>query len=206
MLAPGGDIVFPEHDAQLFFHEAELGVIIGKTAKNVTAENAMDVVFGYLCVNDVSTGGLPGVIGGIRSKCFDTFCPAGPCIVTKDEIADPHELRIRLWIDDVLRQDYMTNDMEHRIPQLIAWLSAIMTLEPGDLMACGTNHHGIGPIQNGEIIKMTIDGIGTIENKVVDSQNRKWPVGPDEHMVQWVAELKRTGNVSGPPFRVKRIA
>lgn len=206
ILDPGGTVEFPPHDAQLFFHEAELGVVIGKRARNVTAAEAMDHVFGYTCVNDVSTGGLPGVIGGIRSKCFDTFCPIGPCIVTKDEIADPHALQIRLWVDAVLRQDYNTNDMEHRIPLLIEWLSGIMTLEPGDLMACGTNHHGIGPIQHGETVRLEIDGIGGFNCDVNDPQRRRWPVGPDHSMMEWVKELKTTGKVSGPPFQVKRIA
>lgn len=205
ILDPDAAVRLPAHDAQLFFHEAELGVVIGRSASHVAQDKAMDHVFGYTCVNDVSSGGLPGVIGGIRSKCFDTFCPIGPCIVTKDEIADPHALTIRLWLDEVLRQDYSTSDMEHHIPELIEWLSAIMTLVPGDLVACGTNHHGIGPIQGGETIRMEIEGIGSFRNPVVDPLHRRWPVGPDEHLASWVTEFKRTGTMNGAPFKVQRI-
>lgn len=206
ILDPGEEVQFPEHDAQLFFHEAELGVVIGKRAKNVAAADAMDHVFGYTCVNDFSSTGLPGVIGGVRSKSFDTFCPVGPCIVTKDEIPDPHKLQIRLWVDDVLRQDYNTDDMEHQVPALIEWLAAILTLEPGDLLACGTNHHGIGPIQHGEVMRLEIDGIGSFSNGVNDPQRRRWPKGPDEGLSDWVKEYKTTGGkVTRPPFLVKRI-
>lgn len=205
VIDPGAKIVLPEDDAQLFFHEAELGVVIGNPVRHATESDALDHVFGYVCLNDVSSFGLPGSVGGLRNKNFDTFCPMGPCIVTKDEIADPHALDIRLWVDDTLRQSYNTSDMQHRIPELIAFASHIMTLEPGDVISCGTSHAGIGPIMQAERIRIEIEGIGTVENPVRDPLDRRWPVGPDEKFAGWVRNFKRTGNVDGEMFSSRRI-
>lgn len=206
IIDPTAEIVLPEQDAQLFFHEAELGVVIGKPSKNVGEAEALDHVFGYVCINDVSSFGLPGSVGGLRNKCFDTFCPVGPCIVTKDEIADPHALDIRCLVDGMLRQSYNSRDMLYRIPELIAFASGILTLEPGDILSCGTSHEGIGPIQQGERVRVEIDGIGAIENPVRDEFGRRWPAGPDHHFFEWVLRYKQTGKMEGEMFGARRIA
>lgn len=205
IIDPHAEIKLPTDDVQLFFHEAELGVVIGKGGRDIAAATALDHVFGYICVNDVSSFGLPGAMGGMRNKNFDCFGPIGPCIVTKDEIPDPHALDVKLWVDDALRQDYNTSDMEHRIPALIEWASHIATLEPGDLLACGTNHGGLGPIQHGEIMRMQIEGVGEIANRVFDPLARRWPVGPDRHFEEWVLRFKTTGVAEGPLFSTQRL-
>lgn len=138
---PEGTIVLPEDRATIFHHEAELGIVIGRVAKDVKPEDAYSAIFGYTCFIDVSARGLGRVsLGSFLGKSFDTFTPIGPCIVTKDEIPDPHKLHVQLWVDGAIRHDYNTDDMEHPIPELIEFATRYMTLNPGDIIACGTNH------------------------------------------------------------------
>ena len=116
---------------------------------------------------------MPGNFG----KSFDTFCPLGPWIVTADEVADAHDLHVQYRVNGEIRHDYNTSDMEHRIPELISTMSSIMTLKPGDLFMCGTNHQGLGPLQDGDIGEIEIDVIGKFSNTVVDELKREWPRG-----------------------------
>jgi 2-keto-4-pentenoate hydratase/2-oxohepta-3-ene-1,7-dioic acid hydratase in catechol pathway len=176
IIGSGDTIVLPKAKARIFEHEAELAVVIGKKTKNVTKKEALESVFGYTSVMDVSARDVPDRGGFWPQKSFDTFGPMGPALVTKDEIEDPCDLDIKLWVDGVLRQDYNTDDMSHDIGEKISFLSEICTLNPGDVMACGTNHHGLGPLQDGEEVVMEIEKIGKMKLFVEDPYKREWNI------------------------------
>jgi 2-keto-4-pentenoate hydratase/2-oxohepta-3-ene-1,7-dioic acid hydratase in catechol pathway len=183
VLGPGGTVVLPNHPADIFHHEAELALVVGKRAKDLPAdERALEALVGYTCAIDVSARGL-GRIGPSRiGKSFDTFTPLGPAIVTTDEVADPQNLRVTLAVNGDTRQDYSTGDMEYAIPEILAFISSVMTLVPGDVILCGTNHQGLGALQDGDQVEMTIEGVGTLAVSVRDPQRREWPRGIDEEM------------------------
>jgi len=170
---PGDTMVLPDAPATIFEGEAELALVIGKKASNVKAADAMDYIFGYTCFIDGSARGLPAP-GFFAMKSRDTFAPIGPCIVTKDEIQDPQKLQIRLSNNGTLMQNFNTSDMAHKIPRCIEWLSSIHALEPGDIVATGTNHRGLNPFMDGDKIDLEIDGIGKLSFTVKDGLNRKW--------------------------------
>jgi 2-keto-4-pentenoate hydratase/2-oxohepta-3-ene-1,7-dioic acid hydratase in catechol pathway len=176
IIGPGDTIVLPKAEARIFEHEAELAVVIGKETKNVTKDEAMDSVFGYTTIIDVSGRQVPDASGFWPQKSFDTFGPMGPVLVTKDEVPDPYNLGIKLWVDDILRQNYNTNDMSHDISEKISFLSDICTLSPGDVIACGTNHHGLGPLQDGETVVIEIEKIGKMSVNVKDHFKREWNI------------------------------
>ena len=178
VIGPGQPIVLP-HISRKVDYEAELALVIGVGGKNIPAENAYHHIAGYTILNDVSARdfslrvlfGNPGPYD--IQKSFDTFSPMGPCLVTRDEIPDPHALGIRLRIGDEVLQHDTTGSMVHRIPAIIAHLSSIATLEPGDVIATGTPS-GVGftrtpPrwLQPGELVRIEIDAIGVLENPVV---------------------------------------
>jgi len=155
-------------------YEAELGVVIGRRCRHVSAEQAPSVIAGYLVVNDVSVrdwqARTPTMTLG---KSFDTHGPIGPWIVTADEVPDPHALQMRMLVNGEVRQEANTGEMIHDIWQQIAYLSTVMTLEPGDLIATGTPS-GVGVAMKpqswrrvGDVMRVEIDGIGHIENVVV---------------------------------------
>ena len=108
-------------------------------------------------------------------KCWDTFAPMGPALVTADEIADPQNLQVRLWNNDEPRHDFPTSDMAHRLPELISEFSKITTLEPGDVIATGVNHQQIGPVQDGDVIRMEIEGLGAFRS-LLGIASRRQPV------------------------------
>jgi Fumarylacetoacetate (FAA) hydrolase family len=112
----------------------------------------------------------------------------GPWIVTADEIDDPQSLQVRLWVDGDLRHDYNMDDMAYPIARLIEWASTINTLEPGDVVSCGVNHQGLGPIQEGETAVMEIEEVGRLSIHVRDPHKRKWPKGIDHEMAAWVKQ------------------
>jgi 2-keto-4-pentenoate hydratase/2-oxohepta-3-ene-1,7-dioic acid hydratase in catechol pathway len=164
IIASGAPIVRPRGSWRVDF-EGELGVVIGKTCRHATRENALSFVRGYTIVNDVTVRDLQKKDGQwTRAKGFDTFCPCGPVLV--DDV-DPTKLRIVTKVDGVVKQDAPTSDMIFDIPTVIAVASRVMTLEPGDLIATGTPS-GVGPIQPGNIVEITIEGIGTLSNPVVE--------------------------------------
>jgi 2-keto-4-pentenoate hydratase/2-oxohepta-3-ene-1,7-dioic acid hydratase in catechol pathway len=152
-------------------YEAELAVIIGKTARNVSEADALDYVFGYTCANDVSARDLQFSDGQwIRGKGLDTFCPLGPVLVTKDEIPDPQNLGIRCILNDETVQDSNTREMIFGVAHLVSYTSQAFTLEPGDVILTGTPH-GTGAfrnpklfMKNGDTVVIEIDGIGRLEN------------------------------------------
>lgn len=187
VIGPGDTVILPPHEATIFHHEAELALIIGKTAKDLPAdERALEALAGYSCGIDVSGRGLgrrgPSRIG----KSFDTFTPLGPAIVTTDEVTDPQDLHVTLAVNGEQRQDYSTSDMEYSVVEVLSFLSGYMTLVPGDVIICGTNHQGLGALQDGDQVSMTIDGIGTLEVNVRDAQKREWPHGVDQEMANRV--------------------
>jgi 2-keto-4-pentenoate hydratase/2-oxohepta-3-ene-1,7-dioic acid hydratase in catechol pathway len=183
----GDTVILPPHEADIFHHEAEIAVVIGKESKDLTEENAMDAVFGYTVFNDVSARGL-GRKGSASflGKSFDTFAGFGPWIVTKDEIEDPHKLHVTVEVDGELRQDYQTSDMERPIPELLAYVSSVTPLHPGDVICCGTNHQGLGAMQDGDTVVTAIAGIGSFRLHVEDPQKRDWQRGIDQAMAERV--------------------
>ena len=186
VIGDGDTVELPNIPATIFHHEAELAVVIGKLAKNVTAAQSMDYVFGYTNFMDVSARGFaplgPGRMSFFMIKSSDTFGPMGPCIVTKDEINDPHDLDVKLWNKGEIRHDFNTSDMSNKIPELIEYCSSITSLEPGDIISPGTNHQGIGAIQDGDQLLMEIKGLGQLNVNVTDTQKRSWPRGIDQDM------------------------
>jgi 2-keto-4-pentenoate hydratase/2-oxohepta-3-ene-1,7-dioic acid hydratase in catechol pathway len=181
--------------------------VIGNRGKDIPEAEALNYVFGYTCIVDVSARGLgAGVL--FLDKSSDTFCPMGPWIVTRDEVPDPQKLNVKFWENDELRQDYNTEDMEHPLREIIAWASKIATLEVGDVFACGTNHQGLGPMQDGETGTIEIERIGRMTVKVADPQKRRWPVGIDRGVGKAVRQWKLTGVRPNPDemFQTKRIA
>jgi 2-keto-4-pentenoate hydratase/2-oxohepta-3-ene-1,7-dioic acid hydratase in catechol pathway len=161
-------------------HEAELAIVIKGPAKNVSQANWRSAVFGYTCLIDVTgrgEGRRTWKAGSWLGKSFDTFAPIGPCIATADEIPEPNDVIVRLWNDGQLRHNYNTDDMEHRVPELIEFATTVMTLNSGDLIACGTNHEGLGAVQDGETVEIEIQGIGRMSLKVKDPLKRTWERG-----------------------------
>ena len=180
---PGSTVVLPDHPADIFHHEAELALVIGKRAKDLPADaSALDAVAGYTCAMDVSARGL-GRVGPSRiGKSFDTFTPLGPAIVTTDEVPDPQNLRVTLVVNGEERQNYTTADMEYSVVEVLAFISSYMTLVPGDVILCGTQHQGLGALQDGDRAEMTIEGVGTLAVDVEDPQKREWDRGVDQDM------------------------
>lgn len=177
-----GDVIrLPEFtEPWMFMHEAELAIVLKGPSKMVKAENWRDAVFGYTALIDVSARGEGRSTwkqGSWLGKSFDTFCPIGPAIATADEIEDPNDLHVQFWDDGQLRHNYLTDDMEHRVPELIEFASTIMTLNNGDLISCGTNHEGLGPLQDAERVRIEIHGIGAMELSVADPLKRSWERG-----------------------------
>ena len=168
-------MVLPDVPATLFEGEAEIALVIGKRATNVKAADAMNYVFGYMCFIDGSARGLPppsNVFFQMKSR--DTFAPIGPYIVTADEIPDPHNLQIKLWVNGELKQNFNTSDMAHKIPRCIEWISSIHTLEPGDIVATGTNHRGLSGFQDGDKIELEVERCGRLAINVRDDLKRTW--------------------------------
>jgi 2-keto-4-pentenoate hydratase/2-oxohepta-3-ene-1,7-dioic acid hydratase in catechol pathway len=177
---PGDTVVLPPHQADIFHHEAEIAVIIGKEANDLSEAEAMDAVFGYTAFNDVSARGLGrSGINSFLGKSFDTFAAFGPWIVTKDEIPDPQTLHITVEVNGERRQDYSTSDMERPIPELMTYISAMTTLHPGDVICCGTNHQGLGSMQDGDAVETAVSGIGSFTVHVRDEHQREWQRGVD---------------------------
>jgi 2-keto-4-pentenoate hydratase/2-oxohepta-3-ene-1,7-dioic acid hydratase in catechol pathway len=132
-------------------------------------------VFGYLNFIDGSARGVvPPTNVFFQMKSRATFAPIGPYLVTADEIADPQKLQVRLWVNGQLKQDYNTDDMAHKIPRCIEWLSSIHTLEPGDIVALGTNHRGLSAFQDGDRIELECEGLGRLAISVRDDLKRTW--------------------------------
>ena len=175
VIGDGDTMVLPDVPAGIFEGEAELALVIGKRATRVNQADAMKHIFGYTCFIDGSARGLPPP-GNVffQMKSRDTFAPIGPCIVTADEIADPQNLAVTLTNNGQVMQKFNTNDMAHSIPRCIEWVSSIHTLEPGDVVATGTNHRGLNPFMDGDKIELAIEKVGTLAFNVKDEHKRTW--------------------------------
>jgi 2-keto-4-pentenoate hydratase/2-oxohepta-3-ene-1,7-dioic acid hydratase in catechol pathway len=175
IIGPSDTMVLPDVPASVFEGEAELAVVIGKRASHVRADEAMDYVFGYTNFIDGSARGLPPPTNTFfQMKSRETFAPIGPYLVTRDEISDPQNLRIRLWVNGEIKQDFNTRKMITDIKNSIAWLSAIHPLMPGDIIATGTDHCGLNAFQDGDVIELETDGLGSLRIQVKDELKRTW--------------------------------
>ena len=162
VIGPGDTIDLPAMSQQIE-HEAELAIVIGRLCKEVPRERVNDVVLGYTCANDVTARDLQRTDGQWgRAKGFDTFCPLGPWINTD---VDPSDLAISCDVDGDVRQESRTSEMVRGVPELVSWISTVMTLLPGDVILTGTPA-GVSPIVAGDEVAVTIQGIGTLVNTV----------------------------------------
>ena len=175
VIGNGDTMVLPDVPATIFEGEAEVALVIGKRASNVRAADAMGYIFGYVNFIDGSARGLPPSGNTFyQMKSRDTFAPMGPYIVTADEIPEPQRLQIRLWVNGELKQNFNTSDMAHKIPRCIEWVSSIHALEPGDVLATGTNHRGLSSFQDGDRVELETDGLGRLQFRVRDDLKRTW--------------------------------
>jgi 2-keto-4-pentenoate hydratase/2-oxohepta-3-ene-1,7-dioic acid hydratase in catechol pathway len=173
LVGPGGAVELVDIPAAVVFQpEAELAFVIGKTAKNVVESEAMDYVFGYVPFFDISTRGLSRRTQFIP-KGQDTHAACGPWIITKDEIPDPHNLVVKSWTNGEPRQNYNTKYMAHKIPDQIAWLTRFLRLNPGDVIATGTYHEGLRPINSGDTIEIEFENLGRAKFTVTGNSPRK---------------------------------
>lgn len=163
-LSPGGTIRKPPCDGKVVF-EGELGIVIGKTCKQVTQREALGHVFGYTCANDVTVADIlnrdASFAQWVRAKGFDTFCPFGPVVATG---LDPAKLVVRTLLNGEVRQDYPISDMRFSVEQLVSLISQDITLYPGDIILCGTSV-GVGSMKPGSNIEVEIAGIGRLSNR-----------------------------------------
>ena len=175
VIGNGDTMVLPDVPATIFEGEAEMALVIGKRASHVSADDAYDYIFGYLNFIDGSARGLPPAGNTFyQMKSRETFAPMGPWLVTADEIPDPHNLQVRLWVNEELKQTYHTSDMAHKIPRVIEWVSSIHTLEAGDVIATGTNHRGLSAFQDRDLVDLECDGLGTLRINIRDDLKRTW--------------------------------
>ena len=181
VIPPADDVILRGPDSELRFaeygfavdYEVELGVVIGKRARNVRAEDAWDYILGYTVINDVGARSVQANHGQVSlGKSFDTFCPMGPWIMTKDEVPDLESVRIQAHVNGELRQDALISDQIFPPPVAIEWLSSIITLDPGDVLSTGTPA-GVGLhmdppnlLQPGDTVTVSASGIGEVTNPV----------------------------------------
>jgi 2-keto-4-pentenoate hydratase/2-oxohepta-3-ene-1,7-dioic acid hydratase in catechol pathway len=175
IIGHGDTMVLPDIPSSIFEGEAELALVIGKPASFVPASRAMEYVFGYTNFIDGSARGVvPENNSFYQMKSRATFAPIGPFLVTADEVPDPHKLQVKLWVNGVLKQNFNTDDMAHKIPRCIEWMSAIHDLEPGDIIATGTNHRGLSAFQDGDKVDLECEGLGKLTIGVRDDLKRTW--------------------------------
>jgi 2-keto-4-pentenoate hydratase/2-oxohepta-3-ene-1,7-dioic acid hydratase in catechol pathway len=176
VIGDGDTMILPPVPATVFEGEAEVALVIGKRASNVKEADAMNYVFGYVNFIDGSARGLPPAQNSFyQMKSRDTFAPIGPWIVTADEIPNPGNLQIRLSVNGVLKQNFNTSDMAHKIPRCVEFVSAIHALEPGDVLATGTNHRGLNAFQDGDLVELEVEGgLGKLRVHVRDELKRTW--------------------------------
>ncbi len=163
----GEDIIRPKSYDESIFFEGELGIVIGKTCKDISSDISKDYIFGYTCINDITAMDLvkkdPTFDQWTRSKSYDTFGIFGPCIAVD---IDPMTLSVTTTVNGKMKQNYKTSDMFYNVYEIVSFISHDMTLLPGDIIACGTNS-GLGPIASGESVTVSVSSIGEVTNKLV---------------------------------------
>src|SRR5579864_890253 len=175
IIGPGDTMVLPDVAATIFEGEAEIALVIGKRASHVSQADAMSYIFGYTNFIDGSARGMvPAAQSFYQMKSRDTFAPIGPYLVTADEIPNVNKLQIQLWNNGTLYQNFNTDDMAHKIPRCIEWVTAVHTLEPGDILATGTNHRGLNPFMDGDRIELETEGLGRLRFNIRDDLKRTW--------------------------------
>jgi 2-keto-4-pentenoate hydratase/2-oxohepta-3-ene-1,7-dioic acid hydratase in catechol pathway len=160
---PTDAIVLPDRPGRNFHHECELAIIVGKSGRKIALEDALDYIFGYACLIDVT---MRGKEERVMRKSFDTFCPVGPWITTADEVGPTDNLVLRLWVNGTLRQEAPVNEMVVGIREAIVLCSSVTTLQPGDIIASGTMA-GVGPIVPGDSVRIAIENVGEMTIPVV---------------------------------------
>ena len=173
VIGNGDTMVLPDEPATIFEGEAEMALVISRRADNVKAADAMNYIFGYMNFIDGSARGLPSA-GFFAMKSRATFAPIGPYLVTADEIADPQNLPIKLTVNGEVKQDFNTNDMAHNIARCIEWASSVHVLEPGDILATGTNHRGLSSFMDGDVVTLETQGLGKLTFNIKDDLKRTW--------------------------------
>lgn len=164
VIGPGEAIAYPQKLSERVDHEGELAVVIGRMCREVPASRAAEVILGYTCANDVTARDLQKKDGQwTRAKGFDTFCPIGPWIETE---ADPGDLAISTTVNGEVRQEARTSLLLHDVPTLVEYVSQVMTLLPGDVILTGTPA-GVGPLEIGDEVTVTVEGIGGLTNRVI---------------------------------------
>lgn len=163
VIGPGEEIIYPKISKRVDY-EGEVGIVIKKRTRNVSVTNALEYILGYTCFNDVTARDLQAKdVQATRSKSFDTFAPIGPCIQTDLE---PQKIRLETFLNGQLKQSCITEDLIFSIPELVSYISKIMTLLPGDLIATGTPS-GVGPMLPGDKIEVRIENVGSLVNRVI---------------------------------------
>ena len=173
--------------------EAELAFVMGKRAKNVQQAEAMDYLFGYIPFFDISARGMTRRTQFVP-KGQDTYGPCGPWITTKDEIPDPYNLVVKSWVNGEVRQNYNTQYMAHKIAEQIAWVSRLVQLQPGDVIATGTYHEGLGPINDGDVLEIEIEKMGKARFFIKGHGPRK--------DVEWMPGVSQPPPISGRMTKV----
>jgi 2-keto-4-pentenoate hydratase/2-oxohepta-3-ene-1,7-dioic acid hydratase in catechol pathway len=168
----GEPIELPIVPGREVHHESELAIVIGKQCRGIAREDWHDVVFGYACLLDMVVRGREE---RVFRKAFDTFCPVGPWITTADEVGDPTQLEMKLWVNGELKQHANTRDLVLDIPGMVQMAAAVMTLYPGDIIATGTPA-GVGPVRDGDMVRIAIDRLGEMSVPVVQGQFGQTPV------------------------------
>ncbi len=175
IIGHGDTMVLPDMAASNFEGEAELAAVIGKRTSFVSAANAMDHIFGYTNFIDGSARGvIPANNSFYQMKSRATFAPIGPFLVTADEVKDPQKMQVKLWVNGALKQNFNTDDMAHNIKRSIEWISSIHDLEPGDIVATGTNHRGLSSLQDGDKVELECEGLGRLVVGIRDDLKRTW--------------------------------
>ncbi|MGE5726903.1 MAG: fumarylacetoacetate hydrolase family protein [Acidobacteriota bacterium] len=177
---PGAPVLLPAGDVQLDY-EAELAVVIGRRGKSILAADAMEYVAGYMPLNDISARKWQFADQQwVRGKSCDTFCPIGPWLTTRDEVPDPHALAIKTRVNGEFRQNSNTSNLIFRVPELVAFISAAITLHPGDIIATGTPD-GVGVfrkppvfLQTGDVVEVEIENLGLLKNRIEGPQHPAW--------------------------------
>jgi 2-keto-4-pentenoate hydratase/2-oxohepta-3-ene-1,7-dioic acid hydratase in catechol pathway len=163
IIGPNDQLVLPDLPGFPIHHECELAVFISKEGRSIPESEAMDYIFGYSCLIDAT---VRGPQERVMRKSYDSFTPIGPYIVTADEVRDPDNLRLELWVNDGLRQHASTKDLILSLSQMISLASSVATLMPGDIIATGTPA-GVGPIVDGDVIRIRIEDVGEMSISVI---------------------------------------